>query len=286
MQSKKTKAQIWLNNHTHVLLRCPHCHQVLNFLGNYWECQMGHRFDLARQGYGFLSKRPSDSHYQRSLFQVRREIIMDSPFYHALHHRIQTLLADMSWPTILDAGSGEGSHLYKITQDLGQYTAIGIDLSKDGIYLSTDYNDSQLSLVADLADIPLMDHQCDVILSIFSPSNYQEFHRLLKPHGKLIKVVPNSGYLQEIRQVMSNQGWMKEQDYENTEVVEAFCQQYPHAEIQKIHEQVALDDTMRRKLIRMTPLTWNLQEDQLELLAQRLSETLTLDVRLLIHQHV
>ena len=40
----------------------------------------------------------------------------------------------------------------------------------------------------------------DTILNLFSPSNYQEFDRILKPGGQVIKVVPAASYLKELRQ--------------------------------------------------------------------------------------
>ena len=52
-----------------------------------------------------------------------------------------------------------------------------------------------------MANCPFQDEQFDVILNILSPANYAEFTRLLKPGGLFVKVVPESGYLKELRDV-------------------------------------------------------------------------------------
>src|SRR5690606_40580058 len=66
---------------------------------------------------------------------------------------------------------------------------------------SSDLSNSSNSvwIVADLANLPIATTSIDYILNILSPSNYAEFDRLLKKEGKLIKVIPNSDYLKELR---------------------------------------------------------------------------------------
>lgn len=284
MLNKKEKARKWLEKYSQVSLRCIYCHEKLQFTPYLLRCRHGHSFDLSKQGYAFLSKKPSDSYYQRDLFEVRRQIIAHSSFYEKLHANIIHYLSDLSCPVILEAGSGEGSHLFKIGQAIHHGICMGIDLSKDGIIMSTDYNDHQLSMVADLSEIPLLDQQCDVILSILSPSNYEEFNRVLKPNGIILKVIPNEGYLQEIREIMRQHGWISSDNYDNHLVIESFLRHYPQAEIQTVKESVYVSQETLHQLIRMTPLTWHLTDDQLQQLQQSMPSNITLDMSILIHQ--
>ena len=63
----------------------------------------------------------------------------------------------------------------------------------------------------------------DTILNLFSPSNYQEFDRILKPGGQVIKVVPAASYLKELRQAFYPDDSAK-QVYSNERVVDKFLQ--------------------------------------------------------------
>ena len=87
---------------------------------------------------------------------------------------------------ILDVGCGEGTPVYQLAQQVpAQY--IGFDISKPAIQLASDYNQEGWFCVADLARMPFADQSLDTVLNIFSPSQYQEFKRVLKPDGQLIK---------------------------------------------------------------------------------------------------
>ncbi len=60
-------------------------------------------------------------------------------------------------------------------------------------------------MIGDLANLPLLDNSIDILLNLLSPANYQEFARVLKPGGLLIKVIPGSEYLKEVRQALQIQ---------------------------------------------------------------------------------
>lgn len=46
---------------------------------------------------------------------------------------------------------------------------------------------------------PLADHGVDVVLDVFAPRNPAEFHRVLRPAGRLIVVRPGERHLAELR---------------------------------------------------------------------------------------
>ncbi len=76
---------------------------------------------------------------------------------------------------------------------------VGLDLAKAGIVSATKQEREAIWCVADLAAAPFRNRSFDAILNILSPSNYAEFERLLSDDGIVLKVIPKSGYLKELR---------------------------------------------------------------------------------------
>src|SRR5699024_10863755 len=127
--------------------------------------------------------------------------------------------------SIVDMGAGEGSHLYHISNKLQSnfdktVVGIGLDISKEGILEAAKNYENNIWIVADLAKTPMIDRTVDVMLNILSPSNYEEFNRLLKDDGIMIKIVPREGYLKELRQYFY--GESKNRDYSNEKVITLF----------------------------------------------------------------
>lgn len=284
--SKSERTINWFQSHPTVQLQCIHCGENLNLKGKSLICQSNHQFDMNKQGYFFLANKAMSNRYDQALFTSRRQIISQSPLYDALHDKLEIILrpyySDKSL-SILDAGSGEGSHLYRLTQTLGtQHSFIGIDLAKAGIHLASDYNGYILSLVADLTKLPFANKQFDVILSILSPANYEEFNRVLKEEGHLVKILPNAAYLKEIRDAMVKLGYLDNNRYENDSVLEVFLQHYPEAKIERVQDTVALNTIQRQALVEMTPLTWRLTDQERQSLLEEMGTNITLDLTILI----
>lgn len=280
--SKKDRTIYWLQTHP-LNLRCVHCHERLNLDNSSLLCSNNHRYDIAKQGYYYLAKAASNVKYNRMLYQSRREIINFSPLYHELHQEISRRLNQYNRKLlILDAGSGEGSHLRQLDTLLKcDNILIGTDLSKDAIQYATDYNGEMFSFVGDLANLPIESKQIDIVFSIFSPANYAEFDRVLKETGELIKVIPNSGYLQEVRTAMHELNIGDMQSYSNQKVLDAFYSQYPNAHEVQIKETVTLTENQINHLVNMTPLTWQLDSSQKQDVARLLEGPITLDVSVL-----
>src|SRR5699024_8950783 len=81
-------------------------------------------------------------------------------------------------------------------------TRMGLDVSKEGVIMAAKNYKDTIWLVGDLANTPIGDGSCQVILNIFSPANYMEFKRVLAPNGLVVKVVPRANYLKELREVL------------------------------------------------------------------------------------
>lgn len=283
--SKKDQTQQWLLTHNlHEWGLCTHCQSVLKLEQYTLVCPFGHRFDSAKQGYYHLtSKQLAPTKYDQELFKARRKIIQESTLYHPLHDFVTKQLQKKKAKIIVDAGSGEGSHLARLISEIPYaLTGLAFDLSKPGIQMSTDYNQLFFSAVSDLANLPIQKDTVDVILSILSPANYDEFNRVLKSDGFVIKVVPNSGYLKEIREGLSKYQIKDVSDYNNNKVIEVFSKHYPKHQQHIIKEVASLSHEQIRQLLDMTPLAWNLSTKEKEVLSKQISNQITLDVTVLI----
>lgn len=246
-------------------------------------CINNHCFDISRSGYLNLLLKPSKTQYDKELFESR-DITCNMGFFHPLIEEIVNII-DSAYDNIgsedpiniLDAGCGEGFHLSKIVSMLhekraSRFHGVGIDISKDGIQIASKRYKHVIWCVADLANIPFMDKKFNVILNILSPSNYNEFDRLLSSDGILIKVVPGSDYLKELRNV-----YYKETDkknYSNTRVVDRFSEKFKLIDTKNLSYKVGLRKEELKHLIKMTPLSWGVSDKVIrEALNQNIDNT-------------
>lgn len=285
--SKKQLTEQWLTEHpVEQWGSCIHCGAELMSENDSLICKNNHRFDGAKQGYYFLTKRKlAATKYDRELFEARRNIIMETDLYKKLHERLIEIIEQVNETprVIVDAGCGEGSHLAIISQRTeSKITLLGVDLSKEGIQLATDYNGLLFPMIGDLSNLPIRDHSCDILLSILSPANYQEFNRILSTEGLLIKVIPNQNYLREIRDGLQEFGLIDPHEYDNTQVLEVFEKHYPEHRQINITDQVALSFEHKMQLLKMTPLAWDLDSVKRVQLAEQMPNTISLDLTILI----
>ena len=188
--------------------RCPHCKCSMSVIDHKsLICTNHHTFDFTKQGYVNLMTHPSTSHYSKELFETRHSIIMESNLYNSMHETISKVIkehTDISPKPLMvvDLGCGEGSHLQKIvdTCHIPSLTGVGLDIAKEGIMMAAKRYEDPIWLVGDLANSPLQDRSFHVILNILSPANYDEFKRMLAQDGIVIKVVPSTHYLNELRE--------------------------------------------------------------------------------------
>lgn len=175
------------------LFVCPICSRAMKLLHlKSLVCEKNHCFDLSKQGYLNLLSSVSKVKYDKRMFEARR-LISKSGFFDPICSKISEIILEHIKPgeskiSIMDAGYGEGSHLATVRSMLLQslvcdILSVGVDISKEGILLSSKHYSNMIWCVADLAKCPFADHQFDYILNILSPSNYSEFRRMLSNDG-------------------------------------------------------------------------------------------------------
>lgn len=275
------------------LFRCPVCGKGLAVKRtNSLVCQRGHNYDLARQGYVNLLLKQGKSDYDKRLFAARR-VISASGFFDPMLNRVSKLIREetakegLGAIRILDVGCGEGSHLAQIISNIENIKkplfGVGLDLSKEGIRVAAKEYQGIVWCVADLAKLPLQKGQFDILLNILAPANYGEFKRVLKEQGLLLKVVPASNYLIELREILFK-GTDRE-FYKNDSVKQHFANNFQLLKEEQIRYQVMLKGDNLEHLIKMTPLTWNAAPEQVDEIITTGLENITVAFDLLVGKH-
>lgn len=288
---KIDRAKAFIRSHSGLLI-CPICRDRLELQEPArLTCSKRHSFDMARTGYVNLLRGSQGSQkYGRALFEARQGVYqagLYGPVIELLAEKLKAWIKaqGLSQLSILDMGCGEGSHLAQTAAALqgeAEVFPVGIDIAKEAIHLAAREYAGCLWCVGDLADAPFADKQFDVILSIFSPSNYKEFARLLADPGLVVKVIPGPDYLREIR--IGLYGDTEKEDYSNEDVVRLFEEQYRQVRIVNLRYSQPIKPEHLPALLDMTPLTWSASSEQKERLVKKGIPEVTIDVSLLIGQ--
>ncbi len=243
------------------ILTCPKCSGEFHIEGKSLKCGMGHTYDISKKGTVNFVLGYGEENYNLAMLEARERVISEGFFDDivlAVCEEIYTdyrLKGDMDKPLrILDAGCGDGSHISligKFFEEKGVDTElIAVDISKDGIHIAGRKDNDVLYFVADLAHLPFKDDSIDVIVNILSPINYKDFSRVLTDEGLVYKVIPETGYLKELRKLYGMS------EYQNTEIVEHLKDNAKVIKERKIKSvenvEAYLDD-----LLLMTPMLWD-----------------------------
>lgn len=241
------------------LWRCPLCRAALEAGEGCLHCHKGHTFSLSSRGYGDFAPQSKASQYDTPLFEARRRTL-EGECYKPLINCLASLIeAYASKGVMLDAGCGEGSFLKALTDNAR--TAIGVDLSREGIRLAAKGGNPILWCVGDLRVLPVQDRSISCLLNILSPAFYEDFGRVLKNDGVLIKVIPEEGYLQEIRFLAKDQ--LRHESYSNASVLERFKSCFTLLENRELFDRYSLSPEQANDFVTMTPLAANIDTQKL-----------------------
>lgn len=234
----------WLKGNL-ALFRCPVCHAPFTEIKDQQlGCPSHHRININKHGYVYFLQKGVNTEYDREMLVARRQLLSAGLFKGIIDAVDKEL--GVAPQKILDVGSGEGTPLFQLQQlrRSRDIAYVGFDISRPGVQLATQLDDQLFFCLADLRQLPFQDKSFSAIIELFSPSDYQEFHRVLQPGGKIINVIPNSKYLCELRQLLYPAD-DKHQKYDNTAVKKLFEKNFAPANVKNVQYHFAIPESLR-----------------------------------------
>ncbi|MFG2776155.1 methyltransferase domain-containing protein [Streptomyces sp. NPDC048350] len=190
------------------LLRCPTCRTGrLHPDRGALRCPVGHTFDIARHGYvSLLTGTRATSGDDTAMVQAR-DRFLSTGAYAPIRAAGALLAADAmaERATVVDVGCGTGYYLAGVLDQVPGARGLGLDTSARALRSAARAHERAAAVAWDVfRPFPLADAMADVVLDVFAPRNPAEFHRVLRPSGRLIVVRPTGRHLAELR------GWLPE----------------------------------------------------------------------------
>ncbi|MDX2678222.1 methyltransferase domain-containing protein [Streptomyces sp. NY05-11A] len=185
------------------LLCCPTCRMPrLHPEHGALRCPVGHTFDIAHHGYaGLLTGTRATSGDDAAMVQARDRFLSTGAY--APIRDVGACLAAGAMAeqaTVVDVGCGTGYYLVGVLDQLPGARGLGLDTSVRALRSAARAHDRAAAVAWDVfRPFPLADGVADVVLNVFAPRNPAEFHRVLRPTGRLIVVRPTGRHLAELR---------------------------------------------------------------------------------------
>ncbi len=188
---------------------CPLCGTELECDAKSYHCENGHCFDIAKKGYvNLLMSQSSSQHGDSKEMIASRAEFLNRGFYDKLSAEVCNCVMKYAPQNarVLDAGCGECKYTFDVSKSLSdtekRAEVIGIDISKEALIFSRRRGNGLFLAVASTADLPVASASVDVLINIFAPFSSNEFSRVLKDGGVIIRVYPLARHLWELKELI------------------------------------------------------------------------------------
>ena len=225
------------------VLCCPHCAGSVKVTGSTVQCEAGHSFDIARQGYvNFLTNQTFIKNADTAEMVEARQAMHKRPFFQDLALSVSEICEDVfqniPTQTIVEPGGGTGFYANAIMTRFDTASALSFDISTHSAKVCARQSERVASVVADVWQRwPIGDNCADVVLSIFSPRNFVETVRVMNAGSVLIVVTPEDHHLVELRTKFNALGIERDKSEKIAKSLENFTKI-----LQSVHESSELLD--------------------------------------------
>lgn len=257
------------------LFQCPRCGKKIRFHGGGLVCKKEHRFDISAKGYvNLLQENKVLKGYDKEFFASRYRFLQAGYYSHIMEEVVGTVerlvqeraaqkqTEDENF-VVLDAGCGEGYYAAQLSERLGSSGQIlAFDISTEAIKQAARSPQPVKWMVADITNIPMKDQSVDCILDVFTPANYKEFVRILKPGGVLVKVVPGASHMSQLRKAAAP--LLRNKSYSNEEVLDYFEKNFAMIGRTLVSKTMEIGKEHLADLVRMTPLLFDVDKSRLD----------------------
>lgn len=270
------------------MLTCPVCANPLKEGEREAFCENGHRFDRAKEGYFNLLLSSSGKGHgdDRAMLRARRDFL-EKGYYSHLLEALQKVFSALckKGDVFVDAGCGEGYYTEGIREFLAkegkEISLFAFDISKEAMRLTAKKMKGKGSFfVASTYKIPMAEETADVISSFFAPYSEEEFLRVLKPGGYLVRAVPLSDHLFSLKKAV----------YENPKKNEGEAvigRGFELLEEKRVQKEIALSSQEDiRALFDMTPYAHKTGREDIAKLERLQSLSVETDFGILIYRKV
>jgi 23S rRNA (guanine745-N1)-methyltransferase len=247
------------------LLRCPVCAAGLGREGASLRCPARHTFDIARQGYvSLLTGTAPTSGDDAAMARARRDFLAAGR-YDPIRDAIAALAARAapSPATVLDVGCGTGHYLAGALDALPDAHGLGLDSSVAALRTAARAHPRAAAASWDaFRPFPIAPASVDLALSVFAPRNGAEFHRVLRPGGRLIVARPDHGHLAQLRDRV--EGMIDIDPDKEQRLHRALDPYFEAVETERIDYTTALTPEEAVDLVAMTPSARHLSAEDLD----------------------
>lgn len=268
------------------MLTCPVCSCPLILEGKTAKCEKGHSFDRAREGYfNLLMNSSSRGHGDDKAMLLARRAFLEKGYYSPLLSRLEEA-AVRCFPaggSFLDAGCGEGYYtegvLDRLIGEGKKPCGFAFDISKDAVRLCAKrLGEKGLFFVASTFHIPVAAESIDLVFSLFAPYSEEEFLRVLKPGGYLVRAVPLEKHLYSLKEAVYERPTV---NLAEALVGEGFALE----ETERVREEIFLPSAEDiAHLFGMTPYAHKTSHEDMEKLEKLKSLRTEMDVGILIYR--
>ncbi len=229
-------------------------------------CSMGHSFDLAREGYVYLLRKPlSGIAGDTKEMLLARRSFFERGHYQPLSDTLNSLALEHRPTTqgrlrVLDAGCGEGYYTGRLydflsAQGIPQVECLGLDIAKEAIRLAARRYKDAFFAVANLKErLPIPDDTLQILLNVFAPRNAAEFARVLSPGGLLLVALPGPAHLLELRTQFQ---LLNIEEHKEQHVIELFTDNFELVARRHLHYPLVLTPEEVEQVVLMTPNYWH-----------------------------